>query len=410
MRSGLKHYVSEFEKDLNMSLINKTADRPLVEYIVDAWKSLEVVENIKFEKYEYTEKESEIDENKFLFKREKKKKKKERYDTKLIADTRVGLLTVYLTIKMLEKNPTTGETKYQVYPIKKSMLIPLQDEHGYYFIKGKPYYMIYQLLEASTYTSANSLTLKSLMPIAIKRNVIEVEDMHNKHYSLPYYNVYVFRKEIPVILFYLAHGLDYTMGFLDLTHVMSFVEKLPPEAFDAENEFLYFPLSTKCYIKVYKSLFEKYPYIQAMVGSFCHVCTNRVTLAHLDDPKQWIKKITNPANYEKGLSTVKYFDRMLDETTKKVLRIPDYYKKDIYSLIKWMMQNFNELRLKDNCDLGTKRLRCNEYISSLLTKEFSKRLNRIISLGEKATIDNIREIFRFPGDRQNEGYVAFKPF
>ena len=62
------------------------------------------------------------------------------------------------------------------------------------------------------------------------------------------------------------------------------------------------------------------------------------------------------------------------------------------------MQNFNELRLKDNCDLGTKRLRCNEYISSLLTKEFSKRLNRIISLGEKATIDNIREIFRFPGD------------
>ena len=62
------------------------------------------------------------------------------------------------------------------------------------------------------------------------------------------------------------------------------------------------------------------------------------------------------------------------------------------------MQNYNELRLKDNCDLGTKRLRCNEYIASLLTKEFSRRLNRIISLGDKATIDNIREIFRFPGD------------
>ena len=52
----------------------------------------------------------------------------------------------------------------------------------------------------------------------------------------------------------------------------------------------------------------------------------------------------------------------------------------------------------DNCDLGTKRLRCNEYIASLLTKEFSRRLNRIISLGDKATIDNIQEIFRFPGD------------
>ena len=46
----------------------------------------------------------------------------------------------------------------------------------------------------------------------------------------------------------------------------------------------------------------------------------------------------------------------------------------------------------------TKRIRCNEYIASLLTKEFSRRLNRIISLGDKATIDNIQEIFRFPGD------------
>ena len=56
------------------------------------------------------------------------------------------------------------------------------------------------------------------------------------------------------------------------------------------------------------------------------------------------------------------------------------------------MQEFNELRLKDNCDLSNKRLRCNEYIASLLTKEFSKRLNRIISMGDKATIDNIREL------------------
>ena len=48
----------------------------------------------------------------------------------------------------------------------------------------------------------------------------------------------------------------------------------------------------------------------------------------------------------------------------------------------------------------TKRLRCNEYIASLLTKEFSRRLNRIISLGDKATIDNIQEMFRFPGARE----------
>jgi len=62
------------------------------------------------------------------------------------------------------------------------------------------------------------------------------------------------------------------------------------------------------------------------------------------------------------------------------------------------MQEFNELRLKDNCDLSNKRLRCNEYIASLFTKELSKRLNRIISLGDKANIANIHELFRFSGE------------
>lgn len=236
------------------------------------------------------------------------------------------------------------------------------------------------------------------MPIALKRNTEEAKDINGVDYALPYYNVYVFRKEIPVILFYLAHGLDYTMHYLDIYEVIKFIDKLPSDA-EEDEEFIYFQLSSKCYLRVYRDLFNKYPYIQAMVGSFCHVCTNRTTLHQLNNPREFIKKIANPANYEKGLSTVKYFNRMLDETTKKVLKIPDYYKEDIYSLIKWMMQNYNELRLKDNCDLGTKRLRCNEYIASLLTKEFSRRLNRIISLGDKATIDNIREVFRFPGDR-----------
>lgn len=162
MKSGLKNYVNEWEDELNLPLLDKSADAPLVDYIVDVWKSLEVVKQIKFIKYEYTEKESEIDINKHLFKREKKKRKKDRYDVKFIADDRVGKLTVYLEITMLETDPTTNETTYQVYPIKKAMLVPLQDANGYFYIKGKKYYLIYQMLEKSTYTSASTITLKSL--------------------------------------------------------------------------------------------------------------------------------------------------------------------------------------------------------------------------------------------------------
>ncbi len=43
-----------------------------------------------------------------------------------------------------------------------------------------------------------------------------------------------------------------------------------------------------------------------------------------------------------------------------------------------------------------KRLRCNEMIGSFVTAEVSKRINRIVSLGDKATIKDMLNAFRFP--------------
>ena len=136
MKQSLKTYISDWEKELNTDLMNKTADAPLVDYVIDAWKSLEVVEQIKFDHFEYTEKESEIDVNKYIYKREKRKKKKDKVDYKFIADTRVGLLTAYFNVTMLEKDPKTNEYSYNIYPIKKAMLIPIMDENGYITVKG----------------------------------------------------------------------------------------------------------------------------------------------------------------------------------------------------------------------------------------------------------------------------------
>ena len=143
MKSGLKEYVNDWEQELNTDLMTKASDAPLVDYVIDAWKSLEVVKQLHFDRFEYTENESEIDINKHIFKREKGKRKKDKFDLKFVDDDRVGKLTVHFTITMLETDPSTGETTYQAYPIKKSMLIPLQDENGYYTIKGKKYYMLY---------------------------------------------------------------------------------------------------------------------------------------------------------------------------------------------------------------------------------------------------------------------------
>ena len=53
--------------------MNKEADRPLVEYVVDSWKSLQILEGVEFLDYEYTEKESDIEINKYIYEDKKSK-------------------------------------------------------------------------------------------------------------------------------------------------------------------------------------------------------------------------------------------------------------------------------------------------------------------------------------------------
>lgn len=394
MLKYLNQYVSDFEKELNIEIMNKEYDLPLLEYVVDAWKSMEIVENIKFLGYTWNERESQIDINRHIFKRTKKVKRKDIKDYKFIEDTRCGLLTVKLKITVNEEDPKTKELHIREKIINKDMLIPLEDDNGLFFINGRKYYMIYQLVEKSTYTTRDSNVIKSLMPITIKRTSITREDVDENTYTLPVYNTYVFRREHPIMLFIAANGLEYGLGLLHVQNVVGLVSSLE----NRRDDCTYFQISAKCFIEVDTEIFKKHAYVQSIVGGLLTILTNRFTLDQLSDTTSFIKKL-NPANkYEKGRDTLVSFNRMLDETTKKILKLNTYNKDDPYVLLRWCMMNFNELKAKDNLSLENKRLRCNEVISSLLTHEFSIRLNRIISLGSKATMENILDIFKFPGD------------
>lgn len=397
MYKYLHLYKNPNEDKLNTGILYKEYDKPLIEYIKDVWLSLQVVKQIKIRRFEWDTKFSQIDTEKYIFKREKRKKKKDRHKVKFVENDRCGALTVYFDIVMDTVDPKTGEETIQVYPQKKTILIPIPDEQGYIILKNKKFYMIYQLLEKSTYTSSNSVTLKSLMPVDVMASPYRCEDINETKYSLPSFRVMAFKRSIPILYFFLSKGLDYCLDYLGVRDVITFIDKLPETA-SGDMDYLYFPMSTKCWLKVRRGLFEKHFFIQSMVGSFMEITNNRVTLDYLNTPNQWIKKIANPDNLEKGMGVLTYFNRMLDLITQSILKLDDYYKRDIYAVLKVEMQNYPEYRLKDNCDLANKRLRCNECMSALLTKEFSRRLNRIISMGKKANVDNIKEIFKFSGE------------
>lgn len=339
MLKYLSQYENKFKDELNIPLMEKEADEPLVEYIKDAWKSLEVAPAIKILKFEYTEDESKIDINRYIFKREKRKKKKDRVNYKFVQDSRCGSLTTWIQITLPVKNPKTNEVTIEQKVFKKSILVPLRDERGYYYIKGKKYYLIYQLVEKSTYTGNQTVTLKSLMPIALRRNSYDVEgldvksetvinmlsdddgfakktdvvkeDVESVQYTLPVYSIFMFRKEMPVILFYLANGVDWALDYLGVSRIISFESNMD----DRRDGEVWFSISAKSYLRVKdKELFLKYPYIQSIVGGILSVVSNRFTPAQIGDKSIWIKKLGNGNNYAKGLDMLTFFNRLLDKS------------------------------------------------------------------------------------------------
>ena len=399
MKKYLGQYTSEFEKATNISLINKAYDRPLVEYLMDCFKSLEVMEQIKILGFDYTEDESKVDINDFIIKRTKKKPKKDRVNYKFIADERYGCLTTYVRITVDEPSTKDGHPvrRQAEFPVK--MLVPIKDDDGYFTIKGKKYLMIYQLVDKSLYSTAQCVTVKSLMPISLKRATTTETDIHGNQYKFPMYNIFVFRKEINVLLFYATAGLNAAFQYLDVNNVIEFVDvdHADMNVIDSDTDNAYFRISSSVLLKVNKEMLDKYPYVKAITAMTLNISSNRLTMDAIDDKDYWLKKLGG-VNSGKGESLKISFARLLDETTKKILRLEDSDKQNSHSLIRWIMMNFNELRHKDNLSLMNKRLRCNEYIASLLTKEFSARMMRVIAKGNKADLESYKEIFKFSGD------------
>lgn len=389
MKDFLKDYVNPNEDRINEKLVNREHDDDLVQLIINSCKSLEVIEYIKFLGYTFIEDEKQIDLNEYITTRKKTRKKT---DTKYmyLQDSR------YVELRLQFKLECKGEMAY----VTKKLLIPIADQNGYYTIKGKKYLLLYQLVDSSTYTTRQNLTLKSLMPVILKRTKGVYSDTDGNSYTAPTYVIFIFKKEVDVLLFYFARmGVTQTLKFFQADDVIKFTTSE-----ENKEKNIYFKIKNKIFLEVDRYFFLKYQYVQSIAFMILQIVTNRLTMEDLDNRTFWVEWIgslnaTNAYNfYEKGINTMTFFDRMLDETTKSVLKIDKSNKKSMYSAVRWMIQNYNELRKKDNMDLVNKRLRCNEYIASLLTKAFNERMNRVISAGSKVNIDKVREIFKFSGN------------
>lgn len=390
MLKYLNQLPDEYRDQLNVDLMNKAFDKPLEEYIVDAFRGFEILPNIKILGYEWDANEEKYDVNDHVIRRNSNKNKA----IKNIAETRCGVLYIDIEVSGPDKN---GSTK--VHYIKKPIVIPIQDKNGYYLIKGKKCYLIYQMVDKMLYPSFGAVTVKSLMPICVKTSKDEFVDMDGNSYIIPVYTIQIFKTAINVLLIYSHLTISKSLNFLEVDRFIHIECK--DKTYPKNDNIIRFDCGKKSdiIVAVRKDIFDKDIYVKTIVGCLIKLFEEtKIPYADIDNWEEWMIIVGGKNTIRRGIYQHIFFNRLLDNVTRKELKINEYDKQDIYYLLRWIIQNYHVLWAKDNLSMVNKRLRCNEYIGSFVTAEVSKRINRIVSLGDKATIKEYLNLFKFPED------------
>ena len=379
---------NDFKDMINVDLMKKTYDKPLEEFIFDAFKGFEILPNIKILGYEWVPDEDKYDVNDHVIRRNSNKNKV----IKNISETRCGVMYIDVEVSGLDKN---GVMK--VHYLKKPLIIPIEDKNGYYLIKGKKCYLIYQMIDKMLYPSFGAVTIKSLMPICVKTSKDDFTDTKGNTYTIPTYTIQIFKSAINVLLIYSNLTISKTLQFMEVDRFIHIEHK--GDSYPDSDNIIRFECGKKSdiVVAVRKDIFDEEIYVRSIVGCLINLFEDtKIAYADIDNWEQWMIIVGGKNTIRRGQYQHIFFNRLLDEVTRKELKINDYDKQYLYHLLRWIIQNYQTLWSKDNLSMINKRLRCREYIGSFITAEVSKRINRIVSLGDKATIRDMLNAFRFP--------------
>lgn len=390
MLKFLNRLPNEYEEQLNKEIMYREYDKPLVEFLFDALKGFEILPNIKILGYEWVPGEDKYDINDHVIRRNSNKNK----NIKNIAESRCGVMYVDIEVSGVDKN---GILK--VHYLKKPIIVPIVDKNGYMLIKGKKCYMIYQLVDKLLYPSFGAVNVKSLMPICVKTSKEEFTDIDGNTYTVPIYNIQIFKAAINILLIYSNLTITKSLNFMEVNRFIHIESK--DKEYPKSDKIIRFDCGKKSdiIVAVRKDIFDKEIYVKSIVGCLISLFQEtKIPYKDIDNWEQWMIIVGGKNTIRRGIYQHIFFNRLLDDITRKEAPINDYDKQNIYYLLRWIIQNYHVLWSKDNLSMENKRLRCNETAGTFMTAEVSKRINRIVSLGDKATIKDYLKMFRFPED------------
>lgn len=316
--------------------------------------------------------------------------------TKSIGDMRLGILEfdIYCGAKDKNKNLVTAVVHNKIY-------VPIEDDNGRYLL-DQIQYSEYQLVDKLLYPSGkNSFTLKSLLPVVIKYEMVSETSLKGTVVVGKLGMVKIFKTMEPIIACFMH--VPSPLVYLGVFPILQWCDR----TLNDDDEYEYFqPIKdVDIYIKAHKEGLNKFEYVKSILIMMLSVIKKYKPqdLGELMDPQWWIYQLSYYENAieHRGACHQMYVARMLDTVSATVLPISEYDKLNMTSLLRYVLQtDFEDVNI---FSFENKRLRHNEVISTIVTAEVSAKLKKMFKFGTQLKMSDMQSLVKF-----NDGLILKK--
>ena len=420
----IKKFSDANPERFNKDFITSRKDQDVLEYARDIFKGLEILDEFEVLDVSYSNDESSFgpikNQHKYYKSILPSRLDKIHYKIKITPSD-----TVVNRSPLFKKNGSQQEGSF----IKEGdIYVNKLVDNIFYINEGVRYFLIYQIVDNATYGVRGSVVLKSLfMPItAMKKDVVVTPEFGEAAMELPNFELQLFSRNINPVLYIMSKEAyeqlkmipDNTDDILDARHnlksdaLIDALKKFFKTEFvitdniedflDTENIYV-FKMSKgdeNVYFGIDKVAFDNNPLAKIMIGCLSEIASEtkkkpiRFSLDDLRTPWFWIDQLSNfltkNAADEKKLDKIRAvlisLTRLVDDATRKTLDIDPDDKKDTFSVIRYMMREFESLVNEDSRDLENKRVRLLEYQMYPLRKYFSEQIYRVLNSPNRSRV------------------------
>lgn len=288
--------------------------------------------------------------------------------------------------------------------------VPRVMNNQYIVINGNVRMMMYQLVDASTYNNQTSNAKNPMVvfktnfqPIRVYRNTYVMHTITEENIEVINFECDVFSKSLPACEYIFAKmGLIMGLQFFGLEGLI-WIHTTPPN--DPNKQYYIFQpkKGADLYVAVPRSMFDCNHVLQSAVYTICLECSRKfMTYDEINSVNIWLEALgrhftlTDPRR--KATSVLSSFEMIYDLMTREVTRLNEDDMRDSYTILRWIMYEYQALILKSNLDVYQKRVRTSEYIAYLIASKLSKAVYALSDMGERVNTISIKKRILLPYD------------